>query len=363
MTRAPKSFFDIFEYCGKKIMQNRPDDFRVCEEYLSKVSRTFALNIKVLTGNVYRGILLAYLLCRIADTIEDDPQLPAQFKAQKLSQYANLFPPQPDYHERIEKLLGDIRFTEENDDSDLARDSSIVFKEFVKLPPPMIAIVSDRVKEMARGMAAILEEKKNGGIAFLENREELDNYCYYVAGTVGLMITAVFSEASARITAGIKENLTKRSVAFGLGLQITNIAKDFFGDRKRGWCYVPRSFFQEEGLDPLSSDFHDNRAAYANVHKKLIKLALQYLDEGLQYTLDIPRSLIRYRLFCAWPLFMAVETLAKLYGEESLFTGQTVKISRNDVRRIVRNTSLAAMSNNALKSMYCRISRRIDGKS
>ncbi len=344
-------------------MQNQAGDFEICKEYLNKVSRTFALNIRVLSGSAYKSLLLAYLLCRIADTIEDDPHLPAQFKMQKLCEYADLFPPRSDYNRQIENLLEDIYFTQKSDDSDLVRDSATIFNEFVKLPSPMISIVSARVKEMALGMATLLGEKRDGGVTFLENREELDSYCYYVAGTVGLMITEIFSEASTRINGVTREKLLRRSVAFGLGLQITNIAKDFFGDRNRGWCYVPRSFFTEEGIDPASGNFYDNRKAYTNVHKKLIKLALHYLDEALQYTIDIPRSLIRYRLFCAWPLFMALETLDKLYGEESLFSGEVIKISRDDVKRIVRNTSLAVISNNALKSMYSRTRRNIDGKS
>ncbi len=341
-------------------MRNEAGDFEICKDYLNRVSRTFALNIRVLRGSAYRSILLAYLLCRIADTIEDDPRLPAPFKVEKLRQYAVLFPPASDYERRIENLLEDLHFSQQNDDADLVTDTGRVFNEFIKLPDPLIASISAHVKEMALGMAALLDEKREGEIIFLENREELDSYCYYVAGTIGLMITEIFDEASGRITAATKEKLLKRSVAFGLGLQITNIAKDFFGDCKRGWCYVPRSLFTAEGIDPLKGNFHDNREAYVRVHKQLIKLALHYLDEALQYTIDIPRSLIRYRLFCAWPLFMALETLAKLYGEERLFNGQVIKINRNDVKRLVRSTSIAVISNNALQLLYSRIRRRID---
>ena len=53
------------------------------EEYqhhiLQGVSRTFALTIPQLPGDLYRVVGNAYLLCRIADTIEDEPALsPAQ---------------------------------------------------------------------------------------------------------------------------------------------------------------------------------------------------------------------------------------------------------------------------------------------
>ncbi len=335
------------------------DDFAFCEEYLVRVSRTFAINIKILKGNSYKGLLLAYLLCRIADTIEDDSYFPVSFKMQKLCEYSELLPPSPDYKDQIRNFLKDIAFKQESDSSDLLMNTVRVFNEFVRLPDSMISIISAHVREMAVGMASFQEKGSDKGIIFLENQEELDRYCYFVAGTVGLMITSIFSENSRRITPGIKEKLQARSVAFGLGLQITNIAKDFYGDRERGWCYVPRSFFIEEGIDPVEDSFEKKQEGFVNAHKRLINLALTYLDEALLYTLDIPRALIRYRLFCLWPLFMALESLAKLSRDQNLFRGRTVKISREDVKRIVRNTSLAVMSNTALKCMYNRTRKQI----
>ncbi|MCU0627289.1 MAG: squalene/phytoene synthase family protein, partial [Gemmatimonadaceae bacterium] len=51
---------------------------------LPRVSRTFALSVRVLPGDLGRAVLAAYLLCRIADTIEDAPTLPAAHKAATL---------------------------------------------------------------------------------------------------------------------------------------------------------------------------------------------------------------------------------------------------------------------------------------
>src|SRR5215204_4691761 len=50
-------------------------------EILPPVSRTFALSIRLLPGALGRAVRTAYLLCRIADTIEDEPRLPAPEKA------------------------------------------------------------------------------------------------------------------------------------------------------------------------------------------------------------------------------------------------------------------------------------------
>jgi len=335
------------------------NDFTFCEESLVRVSRTFAINIKVLSGDSYKSVLLAYLLCRIADTIEDDPLFDPEYKLQKLCEYADLFPPSSNYPERISDFLRNISFRRKDDSTELLINLTRVMNEFVKLPKRMISVVSEHVQEMAYGMASFQKKCSGQNIHFIEDKGELARYCYFVAGTVGLMLTSVFAENSSLITPLIRQKLEERSVAFGLGLQITNIAKDFYGDRERGWCYVPRQFFTEEGIDPLRQTFDDDQSGFVNAHRRLINLALVYLDEALEYTLGIPRMLIRYRLFCLWPLFMAVESLATLSGSQNLFRGKAVKISRNDVKRIVRDTSLAVMSNSVLRFMYNRTRRKI----
>jgi farnesyl-diphosphate farnesyltransferase len=176
-----------------------------------------------------------------------------------------------------------------------------------------------------------------------------------VAGTVGLMLTSVFTLDSKKISPEVKKKLEERSVQFGLGLQVTNIAKDFVEDQKRGWCYVPRSFFIEAGIDPLNDLLTEKPDQLLNVEKRIIEHALGYLDEALTYIVDIPRTFIRYRLFCLWPLFMAVETLSKLYQEHSFLNRQAVKISRKDVRQITRDTSLCVLSNSALGFLYNKL--------
>ena len=45
---------------------------RFAKAVLPEVSRTFAISIRFLPGTLGRAVLTAYLLCRIADTIEDD---------------------------------------------------------------------------------------------------------------------------------------------------------------------------------------------------------------------------------------------------------------------------------------------------
>src|SRR5690242_10799975 len=83
-TRVEKS-----NACGRAA--NRTDPERFAREILPAVSRTFALSIRVLPGELGRAVLAAYLLCRIADTLEDEPSLPADAKAALLDQLERCF--------------------------------------------------------------------------------------------------------------------------------------------------------------------------------------------------------------------------------------------------------------------------------
>jgi farnesyl-diphosphate farnesyltransferase len=47
------------------------EDWAFCRESLKRHSRTFAIPIAMLTPQLERAITCSYLLCRIADTVED----------------------------------------------------------------------------------------------------------------------------------------------------------------------------------------------------------------------------------------------------------------------------------------------------
>src|SRR5881409_1647931 len=70
LTSTPNS--DRIDLVPRKLWLN-DDDFQ--SEMLEGVSRTFALTIPQLPGTLCRVVSNAYLLCRIVDTIEDEPAL------------------------------------------------------------------------------------------------------------------------------------------------------------------------------------------------------------------------------------------------------------------------------------------------
>ena len=63
------------------------DDLAYQTRILAGVSRTFALTIPELPDPLVHVVGNAYLLCRLADTIEDDPDMDSDTKAAFMSEF------------------------------------------------------------------------------------------------------------------------------------------------------------------------------------------------------------------------------------------------------------------------------------
>ena len=81
----------------------------------------------------------------------------------------------------------------------------------------------------------------DAGPVDLQSWEELDLYCYRVAGTVGLMMMRVF---------GLEEEAAEpRALDLGRGMQLTNILRDVAEDAAAGRIYLPASERAEYGIE------------------------------------------------------------------------------------------------------------------
>ena len=81
----------------------------------------------------------------------------------------------------------------------------------------------------------------DAGPVDLQTWEELDLYCYRVAGTVGLMMMRVF---------GLEEESAEpRALDLGRGMQLTNILRDVAEDAAAGRIYLPARERAEYGVE------------------------------------------------------------------------------------------------------------------
>jgi phytoene synthase len=79
--------------------------------------------------------------------------------------------------------------------------------------------------------------------------EELELYCYRVAGTVGLMTQEVMGVDAAYTTAPWSDapDTSEAAVALGIANQLTNILRDVGEDRARGRIYLPQEDLERFG--------------------------------------------------------------------------------------------------------------------
>jgi farnesyl-diphosphate farnesyltransferase len=305
---------------------------------LSGVSRTFALTIPQLPPGLIKVVSNAYLLCRIVDTIEDEPALNSALKryfCELFSAAVSAAIPAERFAAELAPLLSQQTIAAEHE---LIRCTPRVIAITHGLPEAQQEALACCVRLMGEGM---VEFQENHALYGLSNLPQLNRYCYFVAGVVGEMLTKLFCDYSPEI-AQRRDALMSLAVSFGQGLQMTNILKDIWDDWRRGACWLPRDVFAEAGFDLRELAPGRYRASFGQGLACLIGIAHSHLQQALAYTLLIPRQETGIRNFCLWALALAVLTLRKINRHRNFTTGSEVKITRRSLRATIVTSRLTA---------------------
>ncbi|MCC6464514.1 MAG: squalene/phytoene synthase family protein [Planctomycetes bacterium] len=326
-----------------------------CRSALPAVSRTFALGIELLREPLRDEIGVAYLICRILDTIEDTTTLPAEPRAALLRSWSRTFNEPhnwPMLAADVERMFADPAL--DGPDHELCRHTTTVLKALHSFRPGAREAMHVSIVEMAEGMAeTVLRELRGEGLR-LQDEEDLKRYCYYVAGTVGKLLCNEWALDRKSITPAVKARLDERAISFGLGLQVTNILKGVTDDIQRGVAYVPHKLFAAAGIDLSTLLQNPGDPRGREVEAGLAEMTLMWLDEALEYTLTVPASERDIRLFCALPLVFAVRTLARSLKTTDVFSENVLKITREEVRAIHAEVDANIANDAALRRIHQR---------
>jgi farnesyl-diphosphate farnesyltransferase len=329
------------------LTKDLPDlDFQ--QQLLEGVSRSFAFTIPQLPGALRRSVTNAYLLCRIADTIEDENALTT---SQKKFFFAELIAVVSD-NASAEKFAGELlpllSGATSSAEQELIRNLHRVIGITRSLSEQERGALERCVRVMSAGMGRFQECKSPQG---LRDLTALNDYCYYVAGVVGELLTQLFCNYSVDISKRAAP-LRKLAVSFGQGLQMTNILKDLWKDKERGACWLPRDVFKKTGLDLAELSWDRYCSGFEEGLSELIAIARGHLKNALAYTLLLPRSETGLRKFCLWAIGMAIFTLQKIHQRSHLHASEEMKISRRSVRGIILATHFTVRSNSLLKILF-----------
>ena len=297
--------------------------------WLPRVSRSFAPSIALLDGEMEAPVGLAYLLCRILDTVEDTI-LPIDERKALIELFLKGLE-SPDHLNEFLARAQSTQALETGDDCSLLKESRTVVGHLKDLRPEVRAIFLKCIHEMGEGMILLLDQPH------IENEEQLSRYCHVVAGTVGELLTGLYC-LTHRVDAEKTKALWADTEAFAQGLQRVNIAKDAGKDHERKVSFIPG--FSASSKEAL------------RLHHRFCHQIMPHLQGALRYTLSIAPS-SPYRQFCALPLLLAVQTLAKIAGHPEVFSlDKGPRIPREDTMKLIDFCRQHAGNNSQLSTAF-----------
>jgi farnesyl-diphosphate farnesyltransferase len=329
------------------------------DDTMNKVSRSFALVVLSLEEPLNTTMAAAYLICRVVDNIEDCAQ-PFPWKKQRFQEF----------HQLIEKPASAPQilavWSQESwpgltqDESDMMGQvrGSILWEIYAKIPEGSRSIIGRWASEMADGMLRVEDPDQHpmlenrGGVRVLATESDYNEYCFYVAGTVGHMATELVV-AHYGLAEDVAARLLATCEACARGLQKTNILKGFAEDLGRGISYLPYTWHREADYAPLSL-----AGAPVEWKKKVIDDVVRELHDATEYVVALPYDAAGYRMASLMSFLPAYQTLLLAARQhDTLFaSGHHVKISRATMAKCQWDAHSMLADNDAV----IRYSRRLE---
>lgn len=329
------------------------------ERRLEKVSRTFTLSIKILPKLLRKYVGHAYLVCRFLDTLEDTPDKTIKEKRDALYIAKDILDNEKspdkfkDYFHNFSKTC-----TANPHEKELLEDSTELFTYLDTFPKNISESIKKWASEMSDGMAKYAFGSDKPDFS-LQSVDELEEYTYYVAGTVGLMLSDMFTQDKYVCSDKKKQIMRDRSVNFGRALQYVNIIKDSNTDILEDRCFIPSELLDKYGIEK-SELFSENKVdEQKKLFSELIQIAYGYLKESREYTEALPMYSWRIRMFCILPVLLAYATLRHVEKnlDKLVTTKSQLKISRKKVKRLIYFSFPAAFSNRYLRFLINQTKR------
>ncbi len=291
------------------------------QTHLDRVSRSFAFCIARLQEPLRAQVSLAYLLCRILDSVEDAAWVDRSEQLRQFDLFDSLL--QPGFTDA--EIQGWVeRFPPGLPDGEcrLLPETGTILRHIFELPPLEREAILEPVRSMSRGMRhfAMLNQDHN---LRLRDLSEVDRYCFFVAGVVGEILTRLV--ALTRGLPEVEEASLIDAFHFGLFLQKVNLLKDQLQDERSGRFLVPSR--------PL-----------------VLGSLKEHAQRAINYITGIPEKLVSYRLFCGWSLFLGLASLPwieRAYEEQS-----GIKIPRIRTQELFAEVEAVVGDNQRLRQMF-----------
>lgn len=257
---------------------NRPlasqsEAYELCRQITAKYSKTFYLGTLLMPKEKRQGIWAIYVWCRRTDELVDGPQ-------------ANLTTPET--LDRWEQQLESIFAGHPLEDADVALVDTL--ERFPMDIQPFRDMIAGQRMDLYRSR--------------YETFEELQLYCYRVAGTVGLMSSAVLGiDRSYRTAPWHRQRELdvpqEEAIALGIANQLTNILRDVGEDAQRGRIYLP--------LEDLELFNYTEEDLFNSVIDGRWRALMRFqIQRARKYYHEAERGIRALSYDCRWPVWTAL---------------------------------------------------------
>ncbi|TKS60280.1 MAG: squalene synthase [Nitrospira sp.] len=315
-------------------------------------------------ADVRDQVSLAYLFARAADTIADTELIDRPRRLDFLSQLKGQFVSDQiawSQVRAIQEAVGPLQ--QDSAERVLLERLDECFRLFLDFSQDDQRRVQRLMTTLTQGMEmdlSVFPGKSVEDLVALKTLDDLDRYTYYVAGCVGEFWTDLMCAHRKALASWKVREMSKVGVRFGKGLQLTNIVKDIAHDLQKGRCYIPETMLAEAGLKPRDLLDQKNLARFRPVLSKLVRMAVEHLDQGWLYTMAIPRYETRLRLSCMWPILSAGESLKLVMNSPDLLNPTVkVKIPRGKVYQIMALTTFTGACGYSGTAYWGRLRKQI----
>ncbi len=229
-------------------------------ELIEKGSKSFAMAAKLLPKSVRDDAIMLYGWCRHCDDVVDDQILGFGVEG-------------PRSESVRESVQGLCELTRQ---ALAGRATEPVFVALGRVARKH-SIPERHPMELLHGF----EMDESGRL--YETLDDTLDYCYHVAGVVGVMMAMIM---------GVREQaILNRAADLGIAFQLTNIARDVVDDAKAGRIYLPREWLREAGLEK-NADLTDprHRPVLFQITRKLLSEADAYYRSSLYGMSALPFS-------------------------------------------------------------------------
>ncbi len=317
------------------------------DSILEGTSRSFYLSLKELPNSIRPQVSLLYMLARTSDTIADSEQGDAsdlllalesyndfsQGKTSNLMDISSLAESQRNKSEasllrNVEKIVSKIADFSESDQKAIRHCLGI--------------IIGGQILDLQRFSS------DEGTILSLESDEELDDYAYRVAGSVGEFWTRMSLDHIFKLKEeNMEVELFEKGIRFGKALQMINILRDIPADLSLGRCYIPRSKLEGYGITPTDLLEPSSMDSFRPLYDEYLDLTDEYLTSAVQYIEMLPHWKFRLRAACMFPVIIGKRTVSKLREGNVLDPSNRIKIDRSEIKDVIKKVVLSVPSRQA----------------